>query len=214
MKSLRKFSLTEKFATAITSNDVEEVQKFLDQAVDVSCEGLIIKTLNEDATYEPSKRSLNWLKLKKDYIENIGDSLDLVPVAAFHGHGERTGVYGAFLLACYDNNNEEFQSICKIGTGFSEEMLEQQFASLRSRVIPKPKTYYRYAETINPNVWFETSEVHQLMLLSFFYFIIVQNNSKLLIALVATCSRFGTHCVELSLDFSQHVRSTLASIIM
>ncbi|CAL0329057.1 unnamed protein product [Lupinus luteus] len=79
------------FATAIISNDVEEVQKFLDQAVDASCEGLIIKTLNEDATYEPSKRSLNWLKLKKDYMENVGDSLDLVPIAAFHGRGKRTG---------------------------------------------------------------------------------------------------------------------------
>lgn len=150
------------FATAITSNDIEEIQKFLDAAVDASCEGLIIKTLNKDATYEPSKRSLNWLKLKKDYMDSIGDSLDLVPIAAFHGRGKRTGVYGAFLLACYDSNNEEFQSICKIGTGFSEAVLEERSASLRSKVIPKPKSYYRYAETISPDVWFEPTEVWEV----------------------------------------------------
>ncbi|KAK7404796.1 hypothetical protein VNO78_05755 [Psophocarpus tetragonolobus] len=150
------------FATSITSNDVEEIQRFLDQAVGASCEGLIIKTLNEDATYEPAKRSRNWLKLKKDYMENIGDSLDLVPIAAFHGRGKRTGVYGAFLLACYDNDNEEFQSICKIATGFTEDMLEQCSSSLSSKVIPKPKPYYRFGETINPDVWFEASEVWEV----------------------------------------------------
>lgn len=150
------------FATAITSNDVEEIQKFLDKAIGASSEGLIIKTLNEDATYEPSKRSLNWLKLKKDYMDNIGDSLDLVPIAAFHGRGKRTGVYGAFLLACYDNSNEEFQSICKIGTGFSEDVLIERSKGLQTKVIPKPKAYYRYAETINPDVWFEASEVWEV----------------------------------------------------
>lgn len=150
------------FATALTSNDIDEIQKFLDAAVSSSSEGLIIKTLTKDATYEPSKRSLNWLKLKKDYMDSIGDSLDLVPIAAFHGRGKRTGVYGAFLLACYDSNNEEFQSICKVGTGLTEAMLEERSASLRTKVIPKPKSYYRYHDTMNPDVWFEPSEVWEV----------------------------------------------------
>ncbi|KAK7334790.1 hypothetical protein VNO80_26555 [Phaseolus coccineus] len=140
------------FATALTSNDVEELQNFLYQALGSSCEGLIIKTLNDDAKYEPAKQSHSWLKLKKDYMDNLGDSVDLVPIAAFHGHRKRTGVYGAFLLACYDNNNEEFQSICKIGTGFAESDLVERSSSLRSNVISRPKVWeVRAADlTISP----------------------------------------------------------------
>lgn len=149
-------------ATAITSNDLEEIQKFLDLSVNSSCEGLIIKTLDTDATYEPAKRSNNWLKLKKDYMDSVGDSLDLVPIAAFHGRGKRTGVYGSFLLACYDDQNEEYQTICNIGTGFSEQQLEQCSTSLRGKVINNPKAYYRFADTTNPDVWFEPSEVWEV----------------------------------------------------
>ncbi|CAN0879111.1 DNA ligase 1 [Linum grandiflorum] len=150
------------YATALTSNDLGEIQNFLNAAVGSSTEGLIIKTLNKDATYEPSKRSQNWLKLKKDYMESLGDSFDLVPIGAFHGTGKRTGFYGAFLLACYDNNKEEYQTICKLGTGFSESELEKHYTRLRSKVITEPKSYYRFGEKLNPDVWFEPSEVWEV----------------------------------------------------
>ncbi|VYS45382.1 unnamed protein product [Arabidopsis thaliana] len=116
------------FATAVTSNDIDEIQKFLDASVDVG----------------------------------IGDSVDLVPIAAFHGRGKRTGVYGAFLLACYDVDKEEFQSICKIGTGFSDAMLDERSSSLRSQVIATPKQYYRVGDSLNPDVWFEPTEVWEV----------------------------------------------------
>ncbi|OXV11628.1 hypothetical protein Egran_00610 [Elaphomyces granulatus] len=146
------------FAQFGNTNDLEEIQTLLDESVKASCEGLMVKMLDtEESGYEPSKRSRNWLKVKKDYLAGIGDSLDLVVLGAYFGRGKRTSVYGAFLLAAYDTNSQTFETICNIGTGFSESLLEELHKTLSPLAIDRPKPFYSHSNVPKdqPDVWFE-----------------------------------------------------------
>lgn len=162
------------FATSMNGREIDEIQQFLDESVKASCEGLMVKMLDgAESGYEPSKRSRNWLKvctvfskfwlklicsqIKKDYLSGIGDSLDLVVLGAYYGKGKRTSVYGAFLLACYNPGTETYETICNIGTGFSEAVLEELHSQLKDIVIDRPKPFYSHSSgnQHQPDVWFE-----------------------------------------------------------
>lgn len=157
------------FAAGADCSTLEEVQALLDESIKKSCEGLMVKTLHgQNAKYDIARRSHNWLKvgsartgallarvapiyqrasrpqLKKDYLEGAGDSIDAAVLGAYRGRGKRAGAFGGFLLACYDPEAEEFQTLCKIGTGFSDEDLHTLSKALEERVIDGPKSYYRY----------------------------------------------------------------------
>eukprot|EP00951_Prasinocladus_malaysianus_P044609 scaffold578722_cov40-Prasinocladus_malaysianus.AAC.1 len=95
-----------------------------------------------------------------------------------HGKGKRTGFYGSFLLAIYDPEREEFQTISKIGTGFSEEDLKTHTEKLKELEISGPRSYYRsslnmplshptvllYGESpaMTPEVWFDAKVVWEV----------------------------------------------------
>jgi DNA ligase-1 len=155
------------FAAYQDGTTTDEIQTFLEEAIQASCEGLMIKVLRgEEATYEPSKRSRNWLKVKKDYVtsasgdRSMPDSLDLVVIGGYTGRGKRTSWYGGFLLAVYDPPTETFQAVCKLGTGFSE----QDLAAFAANLPPTPKcpAYVQLGAVPPPDCFFKPTVVWEV----------------------------------------------------
>ena len=95
-------------------------------------------------------------------MAGVGDSLDLVVVGGYYGKGKRTNVYGAFLLACYDADSEEYQTICKIGTGFSEEALAAHYAVLQPLETDSARGDVKVGGA-KPDVWFEPKVVWEVL---------------------------------------------------
>jgi DNA ligase 1 len=86
----------------------------------------------------------------------------LVVVGGYYGKGKRTNVYGAFLLACYDADSEEYQTICKIGTGFSEEALQSHYEALKPLEMSKVRGDVKTGAA-KPDVWFEPKIVWEVL---------------------------------------------------
>ncbi|OAL50453.1 ATP-dependent DNA ligase [Pyrenochaeta sp. DS3sAY3a] len=153
------------FAKFNDSKEIEEIQTTLEDSIKEGCEGLMVKMLDgPESSYEPSKRSQNWLKVKKDYLSGVGDSLDLVVLGAYFGKGKRTNWYGAFLLACYNPKTQNYETVCNIGTGFSEAILETLHTQLSEIVIARAKPFYVHSSgnKDQPDVWFEPRYVWEV----------------------------------------------------
>ena len=102
-----------------------ELEEFFEQAIADGCEGVMCKAITPNAIYQSGVRGFLWIKYKRDYKAELADTVDLVAVGAFWGRGRRAGKYGALLMAAYDPENDVFRTVCKVGSGFTDEELEQ-----------------------------------------------------------------------------------------
>ena len=148
-------------ATQIVSDDPEEVQKFFDESINSGCEGVVAKNVSEQSIYRAGARGWLWIKLKRDYQSEFEDSLDLTVIGAFGGHGRRKGTYGALLMATYNKVTDVFESICKLGTGFTDDVLFALPAKFKDHIVPdKPA---RVESLLQPDVWIEPYFVMEII---------------------------------------------------
>lgn len=119
----RKIVLTKKL---VTSNE-EEVEKFFNEALEHSMEGLMAKNL--EGKYVPGRYVKGWMKLK-----NVLEPLDVVIVKAYWGEGKRANMLTSFGIAIKEDN--EFKEIGKVSTGVKEKA--------------EGLTYYKMTQMLKP----------------------------------------------------------------
>ena len=85
----------------------------------------------------------------------------MVVIGAYFGKGRRTGKYGTLLLATYNPEKDNFPSICKVGTGFTDESLDQLYQILSNKVILEKNP--RVESEMEADVWFEPELVLEIV---------------------------------------------------
>jgi len=143
------------------TDDPERLQEIFEESIETGHEGVIAKAIHKDSTYQAGSRSWLWIKLKASYTEGLADSADLVIVGAIHGRGKRTGLYGAILASAYDNDSDTYPTVCKIGTGFTDEMLAEFKERLDKHKLEQKNP--KVISEIDADVWFEPVEVIEVL---------------------------------------------------
>lgn len=119
------------------------------------------------ATYEPDKRLDSWLKVKKDYSASF-DTLDLIPIAGWHGQGRKAKWWSPILLAVRNEETGCLEAVCKCMSGFTDAFYRanKEFYD-NGEVSGEPKnthaqkpSFVEYAG--HPDVWFEPQEVWEV----------------------------------------------------
>jgi DNA ligase-1 len=119
-------SLTKQLIT----RNIEEAERFLEEAVEAGHEGLMAKKL--DSPYTPGIRGKRWFKIKRTL-----EPLDLVIVGAEWGYGRRHNWLSDYYLAARDAETDKFWVVGKTFKGLTDEEFVQMTQRLKELTIER-----------------------------------------------------------------------------
>ncbi len=133
-------------------DSAKDLEKYFVNAIDEGLEGVVAKGLN--SKYIAGARKFSWIKLKRSYRNELSDTLDLVIVGYYLGKGSREEFkFGGILCATYNDRKDVFETVTRIGTGFTEKLLEELREILsKIRTTGKPA---RVVSNVEPDFWVE-----------------------------------------------------------
>src|SRR5262249_9133995 len=100
---------------------------------------------------------------KKDYATSA-DTIDLIPVAGWHGQGRKAKWWSPILLACRNPDTGSLEVVTKCISGFTDKFYQankEKYAEGSDNVLGGKPSYIDY-NACEPEVWFEPQEVWEM----------------------------------------------------
>ncbi len=139
----------------------KKLELLFDDALTKGLEGIVAKKL--DGIYQPGARGWNWIKFKRSYSSKIQDSIDCLVMGYDYGKGKRAGFgIGAFLVGVYDEKQDKFFTVAKIGTGLSDEEWRQLQKRAQKYKSDKRPALYDVDKLMVADVWMKPSIVVEI----------------------------------------------------
>lgn len=137
-------------STRIITDSPKEFEEFFENSVENGLEGIVAKDLRSH--YIAGARKFSWIKMKRSYRGELSDTLDLVIIGYYRGKGSRAELqFGGLLCAVYNKKRDMFETITKLGTGFTEDQMRKlQELLTKIKVDSKPA---RVDSLIEPDFW-------------------------------------------------------------
>jgi DNA ligase 1 len=147
-------------STGVFLTKPEDLQMMLDDAISKGLEGVVVK--KSDSLYEAGGRNFNWVKLKRHSSGELHDTIDCVVLGYIFGRGKRTAFgAGALLVGVYDEDQDEFVTVSKIGTGLTDE--EWRSIKEKTKGIELTHKPARIHSLIEPSVWVKPEIVIEVL---------------------------------------------------
>jgi len=162
--SIKKETKRLQMAKRIVTGKLEEMEEFFNKTIERGGEGVLVKSRGDDSVYRAGTRGWLWIKWKREYAKEMRDTFDLIVVGAFHGKGKRSGTYGSLLCAAYNKKEDVFETVTRLGAGFTDKQLEELPKKFRKmKVSHKPARLKIKKDKIKPDIWLEPEIVVEVL---------------------------------------------------
>ena len=128
-----------------TPENIDDAKQLFEESISGGHEGIMIKNAYEP--YIPGIRGKKMLKYKAE-----PENLDVVVVGGTKGIGKRGEFIGSYLIALQDED-ENLKPIAQVGTGLSDDQLEELTEKMEEYKISQKGTKI----TVEPKIIFEVS---------------------------------------------------------